>query len=785
MADVFTEIRTRRVLPALGVYIGGCWVMVEIFDRLTERYLLSPYITDIAFWGLYSLIPAVLLMAWAHGKPGKDQATTAEKVGVPINLIATVGLLVTVFGGKDLGATADLVTVSNELGEEESHYVARDTHRSRMAAFFWTNKSGDQEHDWLQYGITELLVQDLQQSPFILASSPYNNWGNGYYARMKEAGFNDGLGVPRSLMREIAERANRQYFVEGSFTNDAGEWILTARIWNTQNLELVAELTENNWDLLSAVDQISVDVRAELGVPEGGGRLTEDLPLVETYGESETAMRFYVEGINARLFDNDFDRSNALMQKAIDENPNFVLAWFLKGANLLEGGDVPAAQEAFDAAQKLDYRLPAQDKAQLKAIRYRLNGENEKLLAFLELQVKLNNDAASYTRLAQVQMMTGALEEAKQQYLYALQKDPLDVYVYLQLSSLERATGNIEQAVAYARQYQKARPEEAVAHLRLGDLLMDSGDLEQAAKHFEQAQLLEDQAVTSSLRLAMVAARLGNPEQVRELLEKAESEAGTDADKSAVRSYAAFFEIRLGRPSAAIEQINRQAEFFRQSQPPMTVALGISAPLVAYNILRQDLDSARAALREGLAILQPPLDQFLSFSEASILIASEEFEAAEAAVRKGEEVIAQFGLEALNFEVSAVRGHLQHALGNFPESAVHFQTALEQLDGSVLGAGVRPMIPVVYALLASVLVESGELDDAGKALARGFRLDPSHPHLWLAKARLQSASGQAEMANASLGYAFAIWKDAEPEYRELAEAHELQAELNGILQASR
>lgn len=683
MADVFTELRNRRVLPALGVYIGGCWVMVEIFDRLTERYLLSPYITDIAFWGLYSLIPAVLLMAWAHGKPGKDQATTAEKVGVPINLIATVGLLLTVFGGKDLGATADLVTVSNELGEQESHYVARDTHRSRMAAFFWTNKSGDPEHDWLQYGITELLVQDLQQSPFILASSPYNEWGNGYYAHMKEAGFNDGLGVPRTLMREIAERANRQYFVEGSFTNDDGEWILTARIWNTQTLEMIAELTENSWDLLSAVDQISIDVREELGVPEGGGRLAEDLPLVETYGESETAMRCYVEGMNARLFDNDFDRSNTLMQEAIDDNPNFVLAYFLKGANLLESGNIPAAQEAFDAAQKLDYRLPARDQAQLKAIRYRLNGENEKLIAFLRLQIQLNNDAASHQRLALMLMASGELEEAKEQYLKALEKDSLDVRIYLQLSNLERASGNIEQAVAYARQYQQARPEEALAHISLGNLLMDSGDLEQAAKHFEQAQLLEDQAVTSSLNLAMVAARLGNPGRVRELLEKAESEAGTDAEKSAVRSYAAFFEVRLGRPSAAIEQLNRQAEFFRQSQPPMTVALGINAPLVAYNILRQDLDGARAALDEGLAILQPPLDQFLSFSEASILIESGDYEAAEAAIRKGEEVIAQFGLEALNFEVSALRGHLQRAHGNFPQAANHFQAALEQLDSTL------------------------------------------------------------------------------------------------------
>ncbi len=62
MADFVTELKERRVLPAVGVYAASCWVLVEILDRLVERYLLSPYLTDIVFWGLYSLIP--------RGNPG-------------------------------------------------------------------------------------------------------------------------------------------------------------------------------------------------------------------------------------------------------------------------------------------------------------------------------------------------------------------------------------------------------------------------------------------------------------------------------------------------------------------------------------------------------------------------------------------------------------------------------------------------------------------------------------------------------------------------------------------
>jgi len=135
--SIFHELRERRVIPAIGVYIGASWVIVEILDRLVERYLLSPYLTDIAFWGLYSMLPAVILMSWTHGRPGKDKSTKVEKVGVPINIIATLGLLITVFGSKDIGVRADLVTVANELGHQEQHYVPRDSFRRRTAVFFW------------------------------------------------------------------------------------------------------------------------------------------------------------------------------------------------------------------------------------------------------------------------------------------------------------------------------------------------------------------------------------------------------------------------------------------------------------------------------------------------------------------------------------------------------------------------------------------------------------------------------------------------------------------------
>jgi tetratricopeptide (TPR) repeat protein len=782
MTDLVQEIKNRRVLPALGLYVGSCWVLIEILDRLSERYLLSPYITDAAFWGLYSLIPAVILLTWTHGKPGKDRVTTAEKVGVPINIIATIGLLVTVFGGKDLGATASMISIANEDGVQETHYIPSESFRRRMAVFFFENDSGDPKLDWLKYGATELLVQDLQQNPFVLATSPWSNFGNGFYMRMKQAGFSDGLDIPLSLMREIASDANRQFFVEGAVDRVADEYVITVRVWETQSLKQVAELKESGWDLYRTIDALSIELRDALDVPRGSARIAEDLPLAETYGESSAAFQHYISGKNARLFDNDFEASNAFYDAAANTDPGFVLAWFFKAINLIEAGDIGSAQEAISQAQVLDYRLPAKDRATLKRLQYRMSGQHEKLIAFLRMQVRLNDDAASHSTLAYILMVTGKLKEAKRQFLAALDKDSLNLGIYLQLSLLERGMGNMESAIESARKYQEEKPEDFEAQQLLGDLLRDSGNLEAAEEHYLQASILGDQPVQPVLRLVDIAMRNGNVNEARDLLEQAEMAAQSVAHKAQVRAEAARFEARLGRMRAAIEQLHLQEEYLVQFQPPFAITMEVYQPMIRAHNSLGDPDRAQEILDIAQGMVAPPLDKFLAFCEADILIQREDYDGAEAAVQRGAEVIEQFKFEDLKFLIHMLDGYIKRERGDYPGSSAAFRAALDRINHSVFGSSdLYRELPFFNTELAHSLVLGGELDQAEKAIAEGFRLDPSQPLLWVSKARFQFASGQPRLAQASVNYALAIWKDADPEYFQLTEALSLEQEIRQSL----
>ena len=402
------------------------------------------------------------------------------------------------------------------------------------------------------------------------------------------------------------------------------------------------------------------------------------------------------------------------------------------------------------------------------------------MMAFLRLQAQVRDDATSHNMLATMLMMGGELEAAKEESLLALERDALNYGIYLRMSALERATGNLEAAVAYARKYQENKPEDIYANIQLGDLLRDTGNLEAAKEQYKQAQILENKPVQPTLKLAQVVARQGDIKSAKEYLSEAETYAETPAEKVLVRQNAVLLESRLGRIREVIRQTLAQEEFLSQSQGPLQVALGVYSPLASYYVQLEDLVAARDALTTAKSKLQPPLDKFLAFAEALILVRENDLDAARTALASGQEVIDQFQIKVLEYQVHVLRAKIAEAEGDFEAVERHYLAALDNMEHSVFAADLSVAVPQTYAEVAMAQIRTGELDAARNSIEDGSRVDPSEPWLWVAKARLQQAQDMPQLALASLGFALAIWKDADEGYTYANEARALAEELQGV-----
>ena len=168
-SSALKELLKRRVPQILGIYLGISWAIVEAVGFLVDRYLLSTYLVDLCIVILLSLIPSVLILAYFHGAPGRDEWTMPEKIGIPTNLLACVALIAFLFAGKDLGAATMTVTVADEEGQTVERVIPKSEFRKKVVLFPFENASGDSALDWLQHGMPLGVYADLRQDMFVEA----------------------------------------------------------------------------------------------------------------------------------------------------------------------------------------------------------------------------------------------------------------------------------------------------------------------------------------------------------------------------------------------------------------------------------------------------------------------------------------------------------------------------------------------------------------------------------------------------------------------------------------
>lgn len=131
------DLLQRRVPQILGIYLGTSWAIVEFLDWLISRYSLSNAIPDIGLVILASFIPSVIILAYFHGKPGRDKWRRIETFGIPTNVIVSFLILLLIFKGKELGENSSPIYSTNYI---ENLSLVEDPRR--IAVLYFETRGG-------------------------------------------------------------------------------------------------------------------------------------------------------------------------------------------------------------------------------------------------------------------------------------------------------------------------------------------------------------------------------------------------------------------------------------------------------------------------------------------------------------------------------------------------------------------------------------------------------------------------------------------------------------------
>lgn len=780
----FSKLLERRVPQIMGGYIGICWGLISFTVFLTKHYSLSKHLIDAVVLLAVTLVPSALLLAYTHGKPGRDRWGKAEKVLVPLNLLLVIGLLGFQFQGKNLGRTTEIVTAVDDGGNSIERLVAKETFRRRVGLFAWTNTTGNEDLDWLQRGLPLMLERDLRQNIFIAGRSPYDG---ALRSHLKRSGHGNKIGVPIALARKISEALSLDFFVTGDLDYDGTLFQARLKIYRSESANLIAEVDVKATTPQNLVDEASLGLTPHLDLQALSDKEVIDYPVAEQLTRSPVALEAFVKGIDLVNYENDYRGAANFFRKAVGEDPDFAAAYLRLGLTLTSSGEMEPARDAFTEALRRDYRLTPAETFYAKGTRYFIDQDTEKIVPLYETWTELYpQDINAHYRLAGAyQQYANQADEAIATYRRILKIDPTSTAALFELARLLRMQGKVEESLRLFRPYLESHPEDAAGQLFLGAASWSVGNLSEARQCFEKAVHLSSEDERPILNLAFLDMAEGDLVEAEERLRAAAARyPSQQAQVRLLNAQAELLSLSGRFQDAALEHRRMVALNAGRRNPIdglVDEMFGVDREVKAGN-----LGGTLIRLEEIKSSLEPPLDRLASIGFMLAYSAAEDPEKTEPHLLASEKLFQEdFQRNDMLYLITEVRGHMLLQRNQIQEAVRTFAEALAQAKDSTNLRDNLTKESQMLSQLGRAQRLAGDLEGAEKNLNQAQVRSPALPTAHLDLALLYRQQNQIDLAKEHLSQTLAIWVEADSSFDLAQEARDLAVDLGVTQPASR
>lgn len=768
----------RRVPQFVGMYIAATWLVIELGDWMTARFNLPVALTTYVFVAMLAMLPAVVLFAYNHGAPGKDQWTAKERVVIPLNVLLVLGVLYFMSPSLVVEAATETVLIPDETGAIQEFEVARQGYHKDVIGFFWQNESGDNDLDWLSYGLPLMLAHDMNRvSPVITVATPFSS--SVMRSELRNRGYPSFLDEPQGLRVEIARGRRSDALITGRFTQVDGTVTIDVTLADVATGNAIGSHSFTGRDWLTAVDEISVAVLNYLNIAPGSKQ--SDDPIGQHFSSSLPAIEHYINGQLALDIDNDYPQGIAEFQKAVETDPEFAEASGDLSMAYYLSSDLESARTEASLALKNTYRLSETSKFLLKANRYIYDGDFVRGERVIEIWTQVQpNSTNAFNTLATISRQIGtaeSLQKAVTAYDRLLELDPTNTMIVREKAEVEQQRGDYSAAAGYLQAFLEQEPESGEAHRQLASVYQALGDLEAAQVSLEDAAILSDSPLESEIGLARLEARRGLFDAAEERLD-----GQYDVDLSpqqqvqvlSALTEIAFVKGEIGRAIALLTKVNEIAKAF---MPPMVRLIAVENEQAGLLALLGKTDEALAITDEITAQLQAPMDAYMNFTYAPIYDAANDHDSYRDTVDRTLQVQDQLPpvmqpFLAMQLARVAIWDE-EHEV-----AMLHLDRASELLGQSLLQVFQDNLsTSSMHVMLAELYLEASAIEEARNRLDEILKAFPASGYAKLVYAKLYLAQGNTEAAQETLGELTKIWSDADTDYVFAVEARTLMEGL--------
>ena len=612
-----------------------------------------------------------------------------------------------------------------------------------------------QERDWIlvtdfenatgepvfDAGLETALTISLQQSQYVNVFPPGRVRET--LRRMRRT---DVKRIDEAVGREIALREGIKGLLVCGIGKIGSGYLLTAKIVDPEKQTTVfsdSARSKGQDDILAGLDDLAKKVRHGLG--ESLARITEQrLTLYRATTSSLEALQCYSRAITA-----SDDTVVRLLDQALELDPDFALAHVDLGVKYYIGGNRVKGEEHFGKALGLIDRLTAREKLWIHAVVEDWRGNRELGIQNYKIYLaQYPDDSVAWFRLGYAYMVSNRYELGAEAFRRVTEIDRYSANAYVNLATCYNSLNKREEALTYYEKAFSLSPELATGTFinnEYGFMLVRMGKVREAEEAFETMVAQPEQWKKSKgyRSLALLQMFEGKYAAAQENLREA---VGLNRSMNGFlsefrdRLFLAMV-LRMKKNVAAFDKEMAAAEAIRAGnkvEPFFMAQLGtLYARANKVREAERTLEDMRASLGDLLA--------------ASGISRSNQSD--------------QASFHRLKGEIEMARGRYEDALGSFAMVENLRETQVD--DGPALAHFKSGNVEKAIERFRALLKE----DQLGGEAQEGWVL--AHYRLGM----LFEKKGDAAEAAKYYGQFIEIWKDADPDLAEVADARKRLAGL--------
>jgi serine/threonine protein kinase/tetratricopeptide (TPR) repeat protein len=657
-----------------------------------------------------------------------------------------------------------------------------------IAIIGFMNRTGDQNLDYLQEAIPNLLITSLEQSGHFQVTS---------WERLKDlvrqSGRDASAVSDEEAGFEVCRKEGIDALVLGSYIK-AGETFATdVKVLDVANKQILRTASAKG-DGVSSVLKTQIDEISRT-ISRGLGPITAKIELAqpkiaELTTSSMEAYNYFLRGRDdyEKFYDAD---ARKFLEKAISLDPTFAVAYLYLGKVAGELYDTKAQTGAYEMAKKYSEKATEKERLYIEAGYASVVERNpeKRLRLLLELTKKYPQEKQFHYELGFFYQGRNKIPEAIKEYEEALALDANFGFVINQAGYAYAAIGEFDKAIQYFERYAAINPGQANPIDSLAELYFRLGKFDEAKAKYKEALEIRPDFFGSCRGLAYIFALQENYGETRHWLEEFITRAPTPGEKVGGDWLKAYFDYFLGRWDESLAEYLALKEQAEKAGSTLVVA-AVDRMTGYLHVDRGEYDLARKAFQEysDWGVKHNPAFQTLYSTEHIFLtgwvdLKQGRVDAAGARLKEIEPLLPK--VDSANKEYMTLFYRLLEAevrlAENLPEKAIEAGEKIirENFYDMTTSGLSRYNTPFLKDVLARAYWKKADLDKAIAEYERLITIDPKsqiryliHPLYHYRLGRVYEDNGEKAKAAEQYQKFLEYWKDADAKQPELADAQE-------------